>query len=194
ANAYMSIYSGEGHHDGKVQEYDFTVGSSGDKSGVVMNVAYVNQHEIWAGNRDMSKEPVRGQGTASGSAATANGLFELGDLTGSGGKGLGHALGFKFVPAPLLCPKTTSVGSGYGSCDITLNSAVKGKPALSDFRNFSGGDRYNFAPLNYFVTPNERTSFYAEGHYDLADNLTFTASTLFNKRNSQQSLASSPLF
>src|SRR5262249_26203697 len=156
-------------------------------------VAYVNQHEIWAGNRDMSKEPVRGQGASSGSSATANGLFVLGDLAGSGGKGIEHALGFKFAPAPLVCPSGTTVFSTYGSCDITLKSGVKGKPALSNFRDFSGGDRYNFAPLNYFVTPNERTSFYAEGHYDLADNLTFTASTLFNKRNSQQSLASSPL-
>src|ERR1700761_6227025 len=75
ANAYDSIYAGEGHHDGKVQEYDFTLGSSGDKAGVVMNVGYVNQHEIWAGNRDISKEPIRGEGAAGGSSATPNGRF-----------------------------------------------------------------------------------------------------------------------
>jgi len=51
ATAYTSIFAGEGHHDGKVQEYDFTLGSSGDKGSVVMNVGYVNQHEVWAGAR-----------------------------------------------------------------------------------------------------------------------------------------------
>src|SRR6185503_10113024 len=56
ANAYTSIFAGEGHHDGKVQEYDFTLGSSGDKGAVVMSVNYVNQHEIWGGNRATSRE------------------------------------------------------------------------------------------------------------------------------------------
>ncbi|MGA9855835.1 MAG: TonB-dependent receptor plug domain-containing protein, partial [Gammaproteobacteria bacterium] len=61
ANAYMGMYDGHadgGGWDGKTQEYDFTIGTSGDRSGVVMNAAYINQDPIWAGNRTISKEPV----------------------------------------------------------------------------------------------------------------------------------------
>ncbi|HEY3646216.1 MAG TPA: TonB-dependent receptor [Gammaproteobacteria bacterium] len=182
ATAYESIYNGGGHWDGKVNEYDFTVGSSGDKAGVVMNVGYVNQHEIWAGNRDISKEPIRGVGSAGGSSASPFGRF----IT---------------VPtATGACPTGVTL-TIYGTCDMTLRAGGKGGlagsatgPSLTNFRDFAGADHYNFAPLNYFVTPNERTSFYAQGHYDLADNLTFTTDILFNKRSSQQSLASSPLF
>jgi len=183
ANAYTSIYSGQGHHDGKVQEYDFTVGSSGDKAGVVMNVAYVNQHEIWAGARSISKEPIRDGGQASGSSATANGrfLFIGGPLAGKT-FGTGGCAAYK--PA----------SHSYGTCDLNLTTPVTGKPSTSDFHNFTNTDRFNFAPANYFVTPNERTSFYTQGHYDLMDNLTFNAELVFNKRDSNQALAASPIF
>ncbi|HEX2667194.1 MAG TPA: TonB-dependent receptor plug domain-containing protein, partial [Gammaproteobacteria bacterium] len=182
ANAYTSIYSGEGHHDGKVQEYDFTIGSAGDKSAVVMNVTYVNQHEVWASARDISQEPIWGQGPTSGSSATPNG---------------------RFITAPFngVCAGSATLNPTYGTCDMTLVNSPKtgvagsaNGPSLGNFRQRTSSDTYNFAPLNYFVTPSERTSFYAQGHYDLADNLTFTSELVFNKRNSQQSLASSPLF
>jgi iron complex outermembrane receptor protein len=183
ANAYTSIYAGEGHHDGKVQEYDFTIGSSGDKAGVTMNVTYVNQHEVWAGARDISKEPIRGQGPTSGSSATPSGRFII-------------------VPGGSIgtCPNGTTVYT-YGTCDLTLINTPKpgfagtpNGPSISNFRDRTPADTYNFAPLNYFVTPSERTSFYSQGHYDIADNLSFTTELVFNKRGSQQALASSPLF
>ncbi len=184
ANAYTSIYDGEGHHDGKVQEYDFTLGSSGDKSAVVMNVGYVNQHEIWAGARSISKEPIRDGGAASGSSASANGRFVFTGIGNTAGKKIGSA----------TCAAVNPANHSYGTCDLALTTPVNGRPATSDFHQFSSADAFNFAPANYFVTPNERTSFYTQGHYDLADNLTFNAELVFNKRNSNQSLASSPIF
>jgi len=193
ANAYTSIYSGEGHHDGKVQEYDFTLGSSGDKAGVVMNVGYVNQHEVWAGARSISQEPIRGQGSSSGSSALPNGRFITIPTASTGLAG---------------CFGTATINPTYGTCDMTLGSTPKSAkipktgatnvatnpyPTTANFIP-TGTFRYNFAPLNYFITPSERTSFYTQGHYDLADNLSFTTDVLFNKRDSQQALASSPLF
>ncbi len=182
ANAYTSVYDGEGHHDGKVQEYDFTLGSSGDKSAVVMNVAYVNQHEIWAGARSISKEPIRDGGQGSGSSVAANGRFQLIGPTFAGKK-FGSATCAPFNPA----------SHSYGTCNLSTTKTVTGKPPTSDFHQFGNADRFNFAPLNYFVTPNERTSFYTQGHYDLADNLTFNSEVVFNKRSSQQSLAPSTI-
>jgi len=183
ANAYTSIFSGEGHHDGKVQEYDFTLGSSGDKGAVVMNVTYVNQHEVWAGSRAISKEPIRDGGIASGSGISANGQFIFTGLGATAGKNFGSG----------QCAAINPASHSYGTCDLTVSKPVAGKPALSDLKNFTNADRFNFAPVNYFITPNERFSFFTQGHYDLADNLTFTSSVAFTKRNSQQDLAPSTI-
>jgi iron complex outermembrane receptor protein len=204
ANAYMGIYNGEGHHDGKQQEYDFTLGSSGDKGGVVMNVSYVNQEAVWAGNRAISAEPVIGGGSAAGSSGTPSGRFFIFPLSKTGGATQG------------VCPNGAHNTVSSGSCDMTLISPGKtgfantpGGPTLSNFRDgnfgdtfvvggkpvtFPNGDQFNFAPLNYLVTPNERTGLFVQGHYDLADNLTFNTEVLFNRRQSQQVLAPSPLF
>ena len=177
ANAYMGIYAGEGHHDGKQQSYDFTLGSSGDKGGVVINISYVNQQAVWAGNRAISQEPTIGGGPASGSSGTPSGRFIIAP-TGTAG----------------ACPPSVTPTPTSGSCDMTLIKAGTSTPTLANFRNFTLADHYNFAPLNYLVTPSERTGLFVQGHYDLADNLTFTTEALANRRFSQLQLAPSPLF
>ena len=189
ANAYTSVFHeskyGFSHNDGKVQEYDFTVGTSGDKSSVLMNATYVNQHEVWAGDRAISKEPIWTGGPSFGSSSTPMGRFRL---RGNPFAGATFGTGTHTVTCK---PITTS----SGSCNMTLFAAdLSGNQASTkNFRAFTNPDHYNFAPLNYFVTPNERISFYAQGHYDIADNLTFSSEVVFNKRTSQQSLAPSPI-
>src|SRR5579859_2389728 len=73
ADAYIGEYHGNGHTDGKKQEYDFTIGSSSDKSGVVMNVSYTNEQGLYAGDRDISKEAIYGVG--GGSSSIPGGRF-----------------------------------------------------------------------------------------------------------------------
>jgi iron complex outermembrane receptor protein len=46
ADAYMGIYHGNGHSDGKTSSYDFTMGTSNDKSGLVFNASYTNKEDI----------------------------------------------------------------------------------------------------------------------------------------------------
>src|SRR5690242_1820601 len=88
ANAFVGEFDGKndgGGWDGKTQEYDFTIGTSNDKSGVVMNVAYVNQSPMYAGNRSISKEPLIGAGNSGGSSGAAGGrfiIYGIGDQTG----------------------------------------------------------------------------------------------------------------
>ncbi|HET7649484.1 MAG TPA: TonB-dependent receptor [Gammaproteobacteria bacterium] len=195
ASAYIGMYDGKndgGGWDGKQQEYNFTIGSSGDRAGVVMNIDYTNQAPIWAGQRTMSKEAVWTQG--GGSSASLGGRYFLvgpalaGQTIGSG----------KCAPynPPVKNPKTAGVTYSYGSCDLTTMSSAWGTstPTKADLKNFGPSDKYNYAPSNYLVTPNERTSAYVQGHYDLADNLTFSTEVLYNQRNSNQTLAPSPLF
>ncbi len=192
ANAFYGEFDGKndgGGWDGKTQSYDFTIGTSGDKSGVVMNVQYVNQSPMFAGNRTISKEPLIGGGHAAGSSGAAGGRFEIqgfGDLT----KGSLSNSGCSFTPLQ-------KNGSGNATfCDLTAltpGNNAQNQP-LSSLRGFAPTDRFNYAPLNYLVTPNERTSLFTQAHYDLADNLTFSTMVIYNNRVSQQQLAPSPLF
>ncbi|MGB9428808.1 MAG: TonB-dependent receptor [Gammaproteobacteria bacterium] len=184
ASAYMGMFDGHadgGGWDGKQQEYDFTIGSSGDRSGVVMNVAYVNASPMWAGNRSISKEPNIGGGAAVGSSGAATGRFIVYAHGNQSGLNKG-------------CNSYSSVSLTV--CDLTQANApnTSQNPSLSSLRPWTDADHFNFAPLNYLVTPNERTSMYVQGHYDLADNLTFTTMGIYNNRVSQQVLAPSPLF
>ena len=52
---------------------------------------------------------------------------------------------------------------------------------------------YNTAPDNYLLTPQERKSLFAQGTFDIADNLTFRVETLYNQRLSEQLLAAMPV-
>lgn len=175
ANAYMGMYNGDGHWDGKTQAYDFTMGSNNDNSGMVFNASYTNQEGVPSAHRNISKEPVIGQGNSGGSSAIPNGRF-------------------------VFVPPTTSPWSAFcgGTCDLTLKHPVNGTPTMADFRPFvshgTNSDRFNYAPFNYVLTPEERFSTYLGGYTDLADNLTFKVDAMYSHRDSRQQAAPEPLF
>ena len=98
ATAYEGVYNGDGHWDGRTEAYDFTMGGSNDKSGLVFNASYTNQDGILSKDRNISKEPVIGQGNSGGSSALPNGRFV-------------------FVP-PATSPYAASCG---GTCDLTYD-------------------------------------------------------------------------
>jgi iron complex outermembrane receptor protein len=179
ASAYKGIYRGDGHADGKTDTYDMTMGASNDKSGLLFNATYSNQQAILSKDRNISKEPIIGLGNAGGSSAIPNGRF-------------------KFVP-PTGSSWDTYCG---GTCNLTIVSGAtpgsNGKLSMTDFRPFvSGGassDRFNYAPFNYVLTPEERYSTYLQGYTDLADNVTFKADMMYTHRDSHQQAAPEPLF
>jgi iron complex outermembrane receptor protein len=180
ANAYMGEYNGDSHWDGKTQSYDFTMGSSNDKSGLLFNAAYTNQDGIFSKDRSISKEPIIGLGNAGGSSAIPGGRFV-------------------FVPPPT---SPFFAFCGGATCDLTVKAGAtpgaNGKLSMNDFRPFvSSGptsDRFNYAPYNYVLTPEERYSGFIQGYDDLADNITFKADAMFSHRDSHQQAAPEPLF
>jgi iron complex outermembrane receptor protein len=184
ASASFSKYDAHadgGGWDGQHQQYDFTIGDSGDRSGVVMNVSYVKEEPVLAGNRTISKEPVIGAGNAGGSFQTPNGVISI--LSPSG-----------------TCPGKVTFNAAYGTCEMTLKSSPKpgrvgqpNGPSLSNFRDVTPNDRFNFAPANFLTTPTERTGFFLQGDYDLMDNLSFDAQVLFSNRKSSEQLAPNTL-
>ena len=180
ANAYNGWYHGDGHTGGKNQAYDFTIGTSGDKSAVVMSVGYTQQSGLLAADRDISKEPYAGTGVAfGGSSRTPGGRYRFRPTANINGNAAG------------VCPDGTTVDltNPKAKCDLTLKS-FPAPSSLSNFKDFDfAQDAYNFAPLNYLVAPGEVTNLYVQGHYDLADNLTFTSEATYTNRHSDTQLA-----
>ena len=172
---YHNTYQGFDHWDGKIQQYDFTIGSQSDRSGVVFDASYSNQNPIWAGSRAQSAEAIWTQGGGSSTIPAGRYWFWGSALAGS-----------TFGTA-------TCKATGNGTCNMTLINTPSNDPQLSNFRNRTGSDLYNYALQNYFVTPLETKSIYVQGHYDIRDNLTFTSEAMYNDRSSQQTLAPSPI-
>jgi iron complex outermembrane recepter protein len=179
ANAYLGKFDAHGDgggFDGEHQQYDFTVGSARDRGGVVVNLSYVSDSPVYAGDRSISREPVIGSGSSAGSFATPDGFFLMGTPDGS-------------------CPGKAKPADG--TCDMTLIASPKpgragspNGPSLGNFRDFDfNSDPFNYAPANFLATPSERIGFYVQDHYDLMDNLTFESQVLFNTRKSSQQLA-----
>jgi iron complex outermembrane recepter protein len=169
--AEASAYIGENEEgDGRQEAYDFTIGSSTDRASVVLNAAYVKQEPIFAGSREISAVPTFGFGgnnvNVGASSTTPFGRFGFGP---TGGRLPNGAAG-----------------------TLTL---IPGRPGTSaaDFQPFNlSTSGFNFAPDNYLSTPQERTSLYAQGRYNITDNVSFNTSVLYNERRSEQFLAAMP--
>lgn len=175
ASAYYGEYMRDGHHDGKTQKYYFTVGAANDHAGAYLNVGYRKSEPIFAGDRDISSVPIPGTGLTRGSGSIPQGRF-------------------RFVPpadSPLasnsaLCPVGQQPNFIAPMCDLTLKDGAAGTK-ISDFRPFKPHeDRFNYAPDNYVLTPQELTSLYVHGHYDFSPSLSFVSELLYARRFSKQ--------
>jgi iron complex outermembrane receptor protein len=77
--------------------------------------------------------------------------------------------------------------------DTLTTTDPGGIPGLDEFRPYAATDAYNFAPENYLITPQERTSIFMRGHYDVLENVRFVGQAVYNERISEQLLASMPV-
>lgn len=159
--------------DGHTQDYNLSYGIKGPTTNVVFGASYVKQDAVRTADRVTSQFPNPGQtscGDAVGgcSSAIPNGRFTV-----------------------------------LGLPNLTLKAPVSGRPRFdaanptgpnSDFRAFSQADAFNFAPLNYFLTPSERYGFWISAKQELGENVNFRIQALYNRRNSQNQAAFLPLF
>ncbi len=171
----LSAYGGgydEG--DGQTQEFNISLGSTGERTSVFLNVGFTDQEEILARDRAQSSTPIpfvtTGQG---GSSGTPQGRFFL-----------------------------TDPNTGL-EVDCTINDGVTGIPvynpadpcgAADDFHPFTTADRFNFAQFNLVLTPSQRTNVYAQATHKLSDNVSLYVKALFNNRQSKNQAAPEPLF
>ncbi len=180
ANAYFGLYDAHGDGggwDGKTQRYSFTVGTSNDRSAVLLSAGYYKSNPVWAGQRTISFYPLIGFGNTLGSSGTPGGRFLV----------VNWATGNPYSNIPGCGPTGYF---GYPGCNVA--GPLTGPNANS--HPFTNADRYNYAPANYFKTPQERWYTYTQGHYDLTSNITFDFTTMYQRRNSAQILAPNPWF
>lgn len=208
--------------EGLTQSYSYSVGSFNGKTGVFMDVSYTNQGELLTSDREESSVPTFGTGTSRGSSFTPGGRFLFvptpsngnaisngntdpnspdalcydlsgGVVDGVLGDPWGNAVGSD--PAnpgvPGLDPLGFSfpAGSALSLCDIAGHVGAQSGVYTRFDQNT---DSYNYAPINYLLTPSERTGIFAQFTHDFENGIHASSEVLYNNRKSAQQLAETP--
>jgi iron complex outermembrane receptor protein len=180
----LSGYTGEYSKGGRTTEASLTAGGSSDKFSGVFVASYFNQDQISSSKWWQSSYPEPRAGIGAGSSATPQGRATFCDPS---------------IPVPNYGSCTPDQGNFY---DVTLNNGTTApvwnpnNPTNppSTYHNWSGADRFNFAPLNLLLTPSQRKSMFTNITYDATDDIQLYAKGLFNNRTSTNEAAPEPIF
>ncbi len=78
---------------------------------------------------------------------------------------------------------------------LTLSAPITGRATtLTDLRDYTPADRFNFAPFNYLLTPSERYGAFVNFKQELSDAVNLRVKMVYNKRKSTTDAAFLPLF
>ncbi len=174
-----SYYGKTSEDDGARQTFDISMGTSSDRGSVFFNASYTKIEAISAADREISQLPQYGTGNRGGSSGTPMGRFMIFQPPGS---------------TPITAACGNPFGIGLSNCTTTPGSNGFNSPGDPDLIPFNDDTRFNFAPDNFLITPQERTSMYVQGKYQLSDNISVSSEMLFNRRESNTLLAPQPLF
>ncbi len=172
-NLYYGDYS---VGDGKTFSGDMSFGAKSDRYNMFFDVSHYKQNSISSADfAQGSAACVPGTGLSNCSSATpfTRILFDTPGGVDYGG----------------LCPG--------GFCSITANGVAPsgGLQSFPDgYHHFTSADRFNFAPYNLLLTPSERTGFFGQFDYKIADNVHWYAKAVYNTRKSVNQAAPEPIF
>ncbi len=152
--------------DGAHHQINVTIGETSDKFSFMLSGRYQKQDAVLEARRSFSQFALynsSGTITKGGSSRTPTGrIYDT---------ALATALG---------CPH-----SSHGS--VTKISGDPGN-VLSSYRCFNSGgandDHYNYAPLNYLMTPQERGSIFGKANYKINDDVEAYTEVLYNRTHS----------
>lgn len=167
ASAQYGQYLSE--DDGATQNYQLSWGGGTDRLQVDLGAFYSKQDPVRAADRDISQFPNPGQTSCTDPIGGCSSFTPLGRFLVNGQ-------------------------------NITLRAPVIGRrpvydPTLAtgDYKGFTSADRFNFAPFNYFLTPNERYGGFANVRAEFSDAFNVRVKTVWNHRESQNQAAFLPL-
>jgi iron complex outermembrane receptor protein len=170
AHAYYGAYDNPGSPlDGQTQEYDFAMGKSGDRSGIMISGEFQQNQGVYAQSRfESAPGPYTQTAYLPG--------FDPPTLT---------------IQSPALANQT--IGSGTctkaGSCALQTATGPNYDPTVGNFTNEAFNTTYY--PSQFMLTkPDENESLYVNAHYDLASNVTFTTLAAYNVEDSMGQIGS----
>lgn len=181
-NAYVGDHS---TGDGMTTTLNASYGGQGRNYRYIADVSYYDQNGISSADYSQARVPKPGTGLAFGSSATP----------------FTRSVFFNDDEADGLCPNVDSDGDGIADralCDITANGVAAAPDFVQDFPDgfhpFTTDDRYNYAPENLLLTPSERLGLFAQGQFDISNNITAYARVLSQNRDSENRAAPEPIF
>jgi iron complex outermembrane receptor protein len=151
--------------DGHTQDYQASYGIQLSRTSIVFGGAYSKQEPVYSRDRTISKFP---------------NPFQTSCGNGGGGCSSASANG-RFI-------------TDYGTGSDTISTAPDSTPTFAELRHFTTADRFNFAPYQYILTPNERYGGWASIKHQLTDTINLRIRGLYNRRNSENKAAFEPLF
>ncbi|MBB3474173.1 TonB-dependent receptor domain-containing protein [Sphingomonas sp. BK345] len=175
AQAQYGQYLGEG--DGETQNYQLSWGGGSERVHLDVGGFYTKQDPVRAADRDISQFPNPGQTSCTDAIGGCSGAALNGRIVFSPGNPSLPAGGTITVRNPPL--------NGRGVYDPTLQGG--------DFRSFTSADRFNFAPYNYFLTPNERYGGFVNARAEFSDLFNLRLKASWAHRQSQNQAAFLPL-
>ncbi len=152
-----------------------------------VDLSRFDQRRIGSDRTEQSRFPVPGTGVALGSSAipTTRSVFFPQDNNTYGG----------------LCPLTDTDGDGVDDtafCNITANGTTPNASGQQDFpqnfHEFTGADRFNYAPYNLLLTPQERTSLFSQGRVRIGGGVEAYVRGVYQMRKSINQAAPEPIF
>ncbi|HXS03275.1 MAG TPA: TonB-dependent receptor [Rhodanobacter sp.] len=171
--AEVSVNYGESdHNDGASSGASFTFGQTSDKGSIVAGIDYNKYDQILAANRKFSQNAVSLYGTKSTPVTSSVG-------------------GSTFIAHPRVqVPAAIAGAIGCPKGLVVPNAGASGQsPTASDYHCFTNADKYNYATVNLIQTPQERTSLFVNGTYNLSDHVTAYMDAFHNKTSAAFQLA-----
>ena len=150
---FSTDYGISDHGDGARRGFSFTFGQSGEKGSIMGGIEYNKQDQILAGNRSFSKNSI--------------------SLTGSTNTPPYQYVGGSTFPPQENIQLPTNLQSTFGGCKrVSLNPGGNAQVvSTANYHCFGNSDKYNYAPINLIMTPQERTYAWVSGDYHLSDNV-----------------------
>lgn len=172
-------YSLTDHSDGQTTDLTGVLGfsSANGKGNVTIYGNYEHRNPIFEGDRSYGQHALNDpnfSGCAPGTATLFGGFCAGGSSSSQQGR---------FSPAAALG------GGNYFPTD----SSVPGTLSKCGAAGFPACPLFNFAPVNYYQTPNVRYAFGATGHYEVNKELDFYTRLTFSDNQIQSQLAPTPI-
>lgn len=164
-------------NDGGTQNYQLSWGGGNDRVHLDLGGFYTKQDPVRAADRSISQFPNPGQTSCTDAIGGCSGAALNGRIV--------FAKGNSLLPAGGTITVRNAPLNGRGVYDPTL--------AGGDFRAFTTADRFNFAPFNYFLTPNERYGGFMNARAEFSEAFNVRLKATWAHRGSQNQAAFLPL-